>query len=724
MNRHEFITTRAPAETHRDSSDFPMALRAATIDEEKRTVEAVISTDSPVMVFDPQSFNIIDEVLRSDGIKFPDQVPLLDAHDRFSIDSIRGAIRGFRQEKGNIVGTLHFDDDEPSQRAFGKIQSGSLRSVSAGYRSIKFVDIPSGETRKVKGEAYTASNERTLRVSTRWELKEGSLVPIGADPKAVVREQKEPSKMDMTKELRDFLCSVVGMRSDLPEPEAWAVFNGLGGEFRKRAEAVKAGDADPGETNVNTDPPNEASKREDVPIVTPEPVDTAAIARKAVEDERTRQAEISALAMDDVPAELAQRAIAEGWDIDRARGAFLTAIRDSRTPAVGAGGVELGEDQSVHFQRAASDAIGLRAGVPIADPKAQENAEKYTGIGLRDLATLCVRQDGHGGQAPRGPDELFKRAISSGGSFSAILDTSSTKTLAREYTEYPSTLQVWAGERDVANFKEYKDIRLSPWATLSEVGSGGEVEHGVLAENSETYQVTTYGKRYGLTRKDFINDNMGAFLRIPGMMGRAAKRNIDDVGYALLISALGLGPDMDEDSEALFSASHAQSNYSTGSTASALTRTGLTAARKLLRLTKSLADGDGNSAFLNLVGKFILVPASLEDAALEYTLSPDIVLAGTAGAVTSRPNKNIYAGIHQVLPEPRLEGGTNGATAWYLITNPQNQESFIVAYLNGRREPVVERKDPMDVLGIGWWVYHDVGVAPIDWRGIVRSKGA
>jgi hypothetical protein len=36
---------------------------------------------------------------------------------------------------------------------------------------------------------------------------------------------------------------------------------------------------------------------------------------------------------------------------------------------------------------------------------------------------------------------------------------------------------------------------------------------------------------------------------------------------------------------------------------------------------------------------------------------------------------------------------------------------------------VVERRDPSDVLGIGWIVYHDCGVAAIDWRGIDRSKG-
>ena len=368
------------------------------------------------------------------------------------------------------------------------------------------------------------------------------------------------------------------------------------------------------------------------------------------------------------------------------------------------------------MREAVSDAIAIRGGVRIQG-QPERAAEQFRGIGLQELAHVCLR---HEGQAVGylAPDQLFQRAISTG-SFAEILGTSATKVLMQAYQEYPSTFAQWAGTRDVADLKVYNDIKLGAFASLAEVGDGGEIKHGTLSEAKETHQAKTYGRRFAVTRKMWMNDDLGAFLRIPGQLGAAAMRNIDDLGYALLYSASGVGPTLNEDSKALFSTTHAVANYHTGA-GSALGDAGLTAGKVLMRKVVGLA-----SELINVIPRVLLVPAALEHTALKLVQSQEIMLAkaGSTDATTYLPTANVHRGTLRVIVEPRLDGATNGATAWYLIANPTQVESLVIVFLRGQRNPTIERKDPTDVLGIGWWMYHDVGVAAVDWRGINRGKG-
>ena len=138
----------------------------------------------------------------------------------------------------------------------------------------------------------------------------------------------------------------------------------------------------------------------------------------------------------------------------------------------------------------------------------------------------------------------------------------------------------------------------------------------------------------------------------------------------------------------------------------------------------SLSDAEGNAVFLNLTPKWLLVPAALEEAAMEFMTSPAIMVATGEDSTTYQPTKNVHAGSASVIVEPRLDSATNGTTAWYLLADAAQAETIVVVYLQGKESPTIERADPVDVLGLGWRAYHDCGVAAVDWRGGVRSKGA
>ena len=54
-----------------------MQLRAQTIDDDQRSVEATIATDRPVEVWDWERRATVDEVLLIDGARLPSQLPML-----------------------------------------------------------------------------------------------------------------------------------------------------------------------------------------------------------------------------------------------------------------------------------------------------------------------------------------------------------------------------------------------------------------------------------------------------------------------------------------------------------------------------------------------------------------------------------------------------------------------------------------------------------------------
>jgi phage head maturation protease len=194
----------------RDITTRSFQVRSATANDEERSVEATISTESPVEVYDWSSDRMVEEVLLGDAAAMPAQLPLLANHARYSLDSVLGSIRNIRLESGSMIGRLYFADDDDAMRAWSKVRAGHLTDVSVGYRVQEAVEIQPGATAVVKGRTFQAG-KRALRVATKWTPKEGSLVPIGADQAAKIREQSELSiRKDnpMPPKLRAYLESI------------------------------------------------------------------------------------------------------------------------------------------------------------------------------------------------------------------------------------------------------------------------------------------------------------------------------------------------------------------------------------------------------------------------------------------------------------------------------------------------------------------------------------
>ena len=203
--------------TTREMLAREMHLRAETVNVEERSVEAVIATENRVTVMDLSRFEVIDEILLMDGVEVPRQIPLLENHQRESLDTHLGSIRNIRVDGRQLIGRLYLADTPQAEEAWQLVRQGHLTDVSTGNRALSAVMIEPGETQEVNGRQYTAGN-RPLQITTRWTPREGSLTSIGADSAATVR--KHPTMLNTTRTQREDItrdmASALCVRAGIP----------------------------------------------------------------------------------------------------------------------------------------------------------------------------------------------------------------------------------------------------------------------------------------------------------------------------------------------------------------------------------------------------------------------------------------------------------------------------------------------------------------------------
>lgn len=672
-------------------------LRPDTIDEKERAVEAIIATESPVMVVDLARWEPIQEVLLMSGVRLPPsrQVPLLDTHDRSTVKNVLGSCRDMRVEGDQLVGRNVFSKRAASEEAWQLVREGHLKDNSIGYRVISCEQIPPGKSKVIQGRTFTAG-KLPLRVTTEWEVKENSICAIGADQLAKTRAEAEPVIKHFIKELRtmqfeEWLKQRGLALDDLTEYQAKALRADYDEQMhRKAAEEIKLN----------------LLKDED---------EIKELGRK---EELARQAAIRKLAGNQIPQELVQRAIDENWSIDTAKDKFLESLRSSMAMATGSPMIQV-RNREVN-REALIAAMLLRSGVisdPVTECKfSQETAElgdKLRDMPLYDLCREAIRLDGQ--VIPLGREEMMSRAFSTV-SLPYILGAVANKALLKGYTATPKTWQSWCSIGSVSDFKTNTRVRLTDVGSLTEVTNGGEVAHGTATEEYEQFSIATYAKQFAITRKNIIDDDAGAFTRVPQMMGVKAAQKIDSLVYAHLLANGTMA-----DGTSLFHTNH--NNLNTSNT---LNFDNLAVA---LAAFRNQRDADGEP--IDVEPKYLIVPPSLEKIArglvesdlLAYAVSPDA--SASTDTEYKLPNKNIFRGMMQVVVEPRLENSLYtgySSTTWYLAADPATCDTIEVAFLNGKTTPTVEQFDASPgTLGIIYRVYIDAGVKALDFRGLQKN---
>ncbi len=561
------------------------------------SVKAVVSTEAPAQVFDWDRFDFVNEVLVADGMALPpgrESVPLLDAHNRGSVGSVLGSVRGFGPVElaGGLRGQeadLAFSASDPAAvSAAAKMREGHITDVSVGYEVKESTWIPEGQKQIVAGREY----EGPLKVSTAWQVKELSLVPIGADVYA---------------KIRSYMATTGG--------------NKMEKEKAAQKAAVEVTPAAP--------PP-----QEDIP-------------RKAADailaQERARITGImDACRVAGLDEAFARSLIDAGQSLDAARSAIFAEM-ERRQAVIGAGAqasADMVQDQRDKFRAAALDGMLMRTGMKIDKPA--PGARDFMGVSMLDMARQALEMAGVNtrGMSKR---ELTARALtpSSTSDFPSLMAAVVNKRLQAAYNEAPPTWQPFVSVTSAVDFKDIYGIKLSEAPNLMPLGENGEYQTATFSDAQEKYRVSTKGRVVALTRQMVINDDLRAFTRIPQLFGNAARRMESDMVYSLLTS----NPVM-SDGNALFSAAHKNMETTTANKGVLSTDT-LTSGRATMRKQTG-----PNGALLDVRAAFLLVPVEWETSAeviLRSTALPD---TGFSAAVF-----NPWANRLTAISDPRLTAG-------------------------------------------------------------------
>nr|WP_243207695.1 ClpP-like prohead protease/major capsid protein fusion protein [Klebsiella pneumoniae] len=328
----------------------------------------------------------------------------------------------------------------------------------------------------------------------------------------------------------------------------------------------------------------------------------------------------------------------------------------------------------------------------------QERDNVYNGMTLREYARMALTERGIG-VSSYNPMQMVGLALThSNSDFGNILLDVANKSLLQGWDEAEETFNLWTKKGQLSDFKTAHRVGMGGFNSLRKVREGAEYKYVTTRDKGETIALATYGEIFSITRQAIINDDLNALTDVPMKMGMAAKGTIGDLVYAVLIDNPKLS-----DNKPLFHADH--KNLSSG----AISVSSIDDARKLMRLQK---EGERS---LNIRPAYMLVPVGLETLANQTIKS-----ASVKGADINSGINNPIQNFAEVISEPRLD--ENSPNAWYLAA-AKGRDTIEVAYLNGVDTPYIDQQEGFTTDGIATKVRIDAGVAPLDYRGLVKSSG-
>lgn len=239
---------------------------------------------------------------------------------------------------------------------------------------------------------------------------------------------------------------------------------------------------------------------------------------------------------------------------------------------------------------------------------------------------------------------------------------------------YDSWRQI-ASSVPVRDFRTQHVARLGGYGNLPAVGERGAYQPLTTTTDEEaTYAVTKRGGTESFTFEAAKNDDIGALVRIPEALGRAAARTLHEFVWLTIFAG---NATCTYDSTALFAAGHANT------TAVALSQAGLTSLRQKMR--DQAAYGETGKP-LGLLPRFLIVPNDLEELAFQLVGPRAVPASGNASDL-----RNLHEGMTVVVVDEFAD-----ANDWYLAADKMDVPDgggIEIGFLDGREDPELFMQD-------------------------------
>ena len=562
-------------------------------------------------------------------------------------------------------------------------------SIGASVEQFEFVR--EGQTVTVNGREF----QGPVNVVRRATLGEISFVDLGADGQTSARlaaSVKEKELMDGTKSEK--------------QGEVVAAAAGSPAASKETPPAQAGTDTAPAKIEAQAAP---AAKAGATPVDAALTIDPVADMRARAAAEEERITAVRKVCGTD-HADIAAKALREGWDVTRTE---LEVLRADRPKAPAAHVVDQTVTGTV-LEAACMLTARLADVEKVYDEKTLDAASRRFrgGIGLQELLLEAAWANGYTGRNFRDSREAlrfaFGKDLQAGFStvdIGGILSGVANKFLLEGFFSVERTWRNTCAVRNVSDFKTVTSYRLIGKDQYEPVAPGGELKHGTLGEESYTNKADTFGLLLSIDRRDMINDDLGAITLVPRKLGRGSGLKINDVFWTIFMA-----------NSSFFTTGN--KNYLTGAD-TALTIDGLTKAEVAF-----LDQVDAEGKFIGIMPAIILVPTAL--SAMGTQLFKSLEIRDTTSS-TKYPIANPHQGkfrseVSRYLANTKYTGAS--AKAWYLLADPADLPVIEVAFLNGQESPTIETAEAdFNILGIQMRGYHDFGCALQDPRGGVKSKG-
>lgn len=653
------------------------------MDKEARTVELVFSTGAAVERYDWRTGGRYMEVL---SLK-PGHVrlgrlnggaPLLDAHSAYSLSDQIGVVVSKSAKVTGTEGraTVRFSKRDSVEPVFQDVQDGIYRNVSVGYRVYKFAEDVADE------------NKIPTRTAIDWEPYEISMVPMPADAGAQTRDGDKSQTNQ---------CVIV---------------------TRSESKETTMREDELSETIAEEDPLTPPATRT---LPTEEP-DEAVIAATR-ERERIQTIGMGCRAVR-LPLSFANELIERtpSLTLEQAQTLILKEAMKrgnhdngpSPVPS-GVGGRDLrvgDEDPLVHVRAGIQGALLHR--IAPDQFKLDDKSRQYRGMSLLDIGRAFLNARGtrttHMDRSHLVDALIARSGLHSSTDFPSLLEDAANKTLRAAYEAAPQTWRAISKLVSLSDFKPSRQLQVGDAPALLEILEHGEYTFGTIGEAKESIQLKTYGRIFGITRQALINDDLNAFGEVPAAFGRKARDVESDLAWAQITTNPTMG-----DGNALFGGnSLATPHFNLTSTGTAITVASLGVGRAALR--KQL--GIDAATLLNLMARYLIVPAALETIADQYLTQITAALSTSVNPFATGSGRTPLTPI----VEPRLDA--NSATAWYMATDPAQAPVLYHGILDGQEGPLVTQREGFNMDGIEFRCRIDVAFKAADWRAIYKNAGA